>query len=351
MSAPAPRRRSRALGCVQWFVVLLFLLPAALGIPGVLAYNWVDHQLHQPANPANAKVRFVVPPGASFHEVADTLHRVGLIDSVSVFDLYARYKHLDRNVQAGAYELSRNLNMVQILQALQTAIPEEIFVTVPEGYTIKKTAALLDTGGVIKGSDYLAQAVAGQFNYDFLKDLPPGTSLEGFLFPDTYLIPRNGTAKQLITLQLDQFGKRWNDTRKGQASQRKLNALQIVTIASMIEREALFDEDRPLVASVIYNRLSAGWALDIDATVLYAKGAWQATVTTDDRKINSPYNTYLHTGLPPGPIANPGIKAIDAALQPATTGYFFYLSDKQGHNHYAKTNEEFARLLKQYGLE
>src|SRR5207247_4015223 len=140
-------------------------------------------------------------------------------------------------------------------------------------------------------------AVACQINYDFLKDLPPGTSREGFLFPDTYLIPRNGTAKQLITLQLDQFGKRWNDTRKGQASQRKLNALQIVTIASMIEREALFDEDRPLVASVLYNPLSAGWALDIDATVLYAKGAWQATGTTNDRKIDSPYTTYLHTEL------------------------------------------------------
>ncbi len=351
MNAPAPRRRSRALGCVQWFVVILFLLPAALGIPSVLAYNWVDHQLHTPANPGNAKVRFVVPPGASFHEVADTLHRAGLIDSVTVFDLYARYKHLDRNVQAGAYEISRNLDMIQILQALQTAVPEEIFVTVPEGYTIKKTAALLDQGGVIKGSDYIAQAVVGQFNQDFLKDLPPGASLEGFLFPDTYLIPRNGTAKQLITLQLDQFGKRWNDTRKGQASQRKLNALQVVTIASMIEREALFDDDRPLVASVIYNRLSAGWALDIDATVLYAKGVWQSSVTKEDRMIQSPYNTYLHTGLPPGPIANPGIKAIDAALQPATTGYFFYLSDKQGHNHYAKTNEEFGRLLKQYGLE
>src|SRR5436305_3157290 len=289
MSAP-PRRRSRALGGVQWFVVILFLLPAALGVPAVIGYNWVDHQLHQPANPGTSKVRFVVVPGASFHEVADTLHRTGLIDSVTVFDLYARYKHLDRNVQAGAYELSRNLNMIQILDALQTAIPEEIFVTVPEGYTIKKTAALLDTGGVIKGSDYIAQAVVGQFNYDFLKDLKPGASLEGFLFPDTYLIPRTGTAKQLITLQLDQFNRRWNDTRKGQATQRKLNPLQVVTIASMIEREALFDEDRPLVASVIYNRLSAGWALDIDATVLYAKGAWQATVTTDDRKIDSPYN-------------------------------------------------------------
>ena len=332
-------------------MVTLFLLPAALGIPGVLGYNWVDHQLHQPANPGNSKVRFVVPQGATFHEVADTLHRAGLIDSVTVFDLYARYKHLDRNVQAGAYELSRNLNMIDILQALQTAIPEEVFVTIPEGYTVKKTADALDKGGVIKGSDYLALAVQGQFNYDFLKDLPAGASLEGFLYPDTYLVPRNGTAKQLLTLQLNSFKKHWDDTRKGQAAQRKLNPLQIVTIASMIEREARFQEDRPLVASVIYNRLAAGWLLQIDATVLYAKGVWQSSVTTEDRKFNSPYNTYLHTGLPPGPIANPGIKAIDAALQPADTGFFFYLSDPQGHNHYAKTNEEFGRLLKQYGLE
>jgi len=339
------------MGCVQWFVVILILLPAALGIPAVLGYNWVDHQLHQPANPGNSNVRFVVAPGSSFHEVADTLHRAGLIDSVTVFDLYARYRHLDRNVQAGAYELSRNLNMIQILTALQTAIPDEIFVTIPEGFTIKKTAALLDQGGVIKGSDYTALAVQGNFTYEFLKDLPPGASLEGFLFPDTYLVPRTGTAKDLITLQLEAFKTHWNATRAGEAAQLKLNPLQIVTIASLIEREARFQDDRPLVASVIYNRLAAGWLLQIDATVLYAKGIWQASVTTDDRKINSPYNTYLHTGLPPGPIANPGVKAIDAALQPAQTGYFFYLSDPQGHNHYAKTNAEFAQLLKQYGLQ
>jgi UPF0755 protein len=351
MTTPAPRRRSRALGCVQWFVVLLFLLPAALGIPAVIGYNWVDHQLHQPANPGNSKVRFVVPPGATFHEVADTLHRTGLVDSVTVFDLYARYKHLDRNVQAGAYELSRNLNMIQILTALQTAVPEEIFVTVPEGYTIQKTAAMLDNGGVIKGSDYTALAVQGKFTYAFLKDVPPGASLEGFLFPDTYLVPRAATAKDLITQQLENFKRQWTETRQSQAARLKLNPLQVVTIASLIEREARYQEDRPLVASVIYNRLAAGWPLQIDATVLYAKGVWQSTVTIDDRKINSPYNTYLHTGLPPGPIANPGIKAIDATLQPADTGYFFYLSDPQGHNHYAKTNEEFARLLKQYHLE
>jgi len=222
------------MGCVQWFVVILILLPAALGIPAVLGYNWVDHQLHQPANPCNSNVRFVVAPGSSFHEVADTLHRAGLIDSVTVFDLYARYRHLDRNVQAGAYELSRNLNMIQILTALQTAIPDEIFVTIPEGFTIKKTAALLDQGGVIKGSDYTALAVQGNFTYEFLKDLPPGASLEGFLFPDTYLVPRTGTAKDLITLQLEAFKTHWNATRAGEAAQLKLNPLQIVTIASLI---------------------------------------------------------------------------------------------------------------------
>jgi peptidoglycan lytic transglycosylase G len=331
--------------------VAIVLLPAALGIPGVFAYNWVDRQLHQPLNPSTAKVRFVVQPGSTFHEVADTLHRAGLVDNVTVFDLYARYKHLDREVQAGAYELSRNLNEIQILTALQTAIPDEVYIAIPEGYTIKKTAALLDQGGIIKGSDYTAQAVAGPFAYDFLKDVRAGTPLEGFLFPDTYLVPRTGTAKQLITLQLDAFKRNWTEARSALAAQRRLSPQQVVTIASMIEREARFDNDRPLVASVIYNRLQAGWPLQIDATVLYAKGVWQSTVTTDDRKIDSPYNTYLHTGLPPGPIANPGIKAIDAALQPAQTGYFFYLSDPQGHNHYARTNDEFAQLLKQYGLQ
>jgi UPF0755 protein len=351
MTEVAPRKRSRALGCIQWALVVLFLLPAALGIPGFFLYSWVDHQLHVPANPSNSKVRFVVSPGATFHEVANTLHQVGLVDNVTVFDLYARYKHLDRQVEAGAYILSRNLNEVQILESLQTAIPQEIYITIPEGFTIKKTAAMLDQGGVIKGSDYTAQAVAGSYNYSFLKNLPPGTSLEGFLFPDTYLVPRTATAKDLIIQQLDDFNHYWTSARQAEAAQRRLTPQQVVIIASMIEREARFQVDRPLVASVIYNRLQAGWPLQIDATVLYAKGVWQSTVTLQDRNIQSPYNTYLHTGLPPGPIANPGIQSIDAALKPAQTGYFYYVSDPQGHNHYAQTQQQFEQLLRQYGLQ
>src|SRR5438128_10888040 len=147
----------------------------------------------------------------------------------------------------------------------------------------------------------MALAVRGQLDYDFLKDLPPGASLEGFLFPDTYLVPRNGTAKDLIKLQLDNFKRLWDDTRKSEAAQRKLNPVQIVTIASMIEREARYQDDRPLVASVIHNRLSAGWPLQIDATVLYADGDWPASVSQEDRMVQPPHNTDLHTGLPPGP--------------------------------------------------
>lgn len=343
-------RRGRT--CLQLILVLLFLLPAMLGVPAIVAYAYVDHQLHQPAHPGSGKVRFVVPLGASFAQVADTLHEAGLIDNLLVFRFYARYQHLDRTVEAGSYELGRDLNMPQILDALQTAIPDQVFITIPEGYTIQKTASKLDQlGGPIKGASYTDLAQHGQFGDDFLQGRPPGASLEGFLFPDTYLVPRDATAKQLITLQLDQFGRIWTAERKAEAATRKLSVLQIVTLASIIEREARFDVDRGLVASVFYNRLAINMPLQADATVLYAKGVWQAGVTQDDRKVVSPYNTYLHAGLPPGAIASPGLKSIDAALSPPTTTYLYYLSDPQGHNHYATTYAQFVQLLHQYGLQ
>lgn len=317
----------------------------------MLGYAYVENQLHQPVSSDSGTVHVVVPPGATFHQVADILHQDGLVDNVLVFDLYARYKHLDRGVEAGEYVLNRDLNMLQLLQALQTAIPSEVFVTIPEGYTIQKTAKMLDAaGGPIKGSDYLTLATQGQFDYAFLQGRPAGASLEGFLFPNTYLVPRTGTAKDLIRQQLDEFQRVWTAARQAEAKQRKLTVQQVVTLASIIEREARFDQDRPLVSSVFYNRLAINMPLQADATVLYAKGVWQATVTTDDRKVDSPYNTYLHTGLPPGAIANPGLKAVDAALQPANTSYLYYLSDPQGHNHYATTYPQFIQLLHQYGL-
>ena len=348
----APRAPGRGRTCLQLIVVLIFLLPAMIGIPAVVGYAYLDHQLHTPANPGSGKVRFVVPPGSSFAQVADTLHQAGLIDNAIVFRLYARYQRLDRSVEAGEYELSRNLNMQQILTALQTAVPREIFITVPEGYTIQKTAARLDQiGGSIKGADYLDLAQHGNFDYDFLRGRPAGASLEGFLFPDTYLVPRDASAKQLITLQLDQFGRTWTADRKAAAGRRKLSVREVVTLASIVEREARFDVDRGLVASVFYNRLAINMPLQADATVLYAKGVWQAGVTQEDRKVDSPYNTYLHAGLPPGPIANPGVRTIDAVLAPPTTTYIYYLSDPQGHNHYATTYDQFVQLLHQYGLQ
>jgi UPF0755 protein len=348
----APRAPGRTRTCLQLALVLIILLIFMLPAAGGIGYVYFNHELHDPANPSGGKVGFVVPPGATFAQVAETLHRAGLIDNPLVFRFYARYKGLDRSVEAGEYELSRSLNMQEILVALQTAVPKEIFVTIPEGYTIQKTAQRLDqVGGSIKGSDYLNLAQHGQFDYDFLQGRPAGASLEGFLFPDTYLLPRDATAKQLIGAQLDQFGRVWNADRKAAAQKRKLGVLQAVTLASIVEREARFDVDRGLVASVFYNRLAINMPLQADATVLYAKGVWQAGVTQDDRKVDSPYNTYLHAGLPPGPIANPGVKSIDAVLNPPSSTYLYYLSDPQGHNHYATTYDQFVQLLHQYGLQ
>src|SRR5947208_16556421 len=131
----APRRHGRARTCLQLVVVLLFLLPAMIGIPAVVGYAYVDHQIHSPAHPGSGKAGFVIPPGSSFAQIADTLHQAGLIDNALVFRLYARYKRLDRSIEAGEYELSRNLDLQQILDALQTAVPQDISITIPEGYT------------------------------------------------------------------------------------------------------------------------------------------------------------------------------------------------------------------------
>jgi len=330
--------------------VVVLLLPALVGVPAVFGYAWLDQELHHPLHPGSDRVRVVIPKGASFAEVSRLLHQKGLIDSELVFSLYARYRHLDRSVEAGAYALDKNLTMVQVLAALQNARPEEVFLTFPEGLTIQKAAELLDKGGLVRGKDYIEAALRGPYDFDFLQGRPPGASLEGFLFPETYLVARDVTATDLVKLQLQEFGRRWTDARRAAAAQRRMGPLQVVTVASIIEREARFDEDRGLVASVLYNRLAINMPLQADATVLYAKGVWQATVSHADRTVPSPYNTYLHPGLPPGPIANPGIQAIDAALQPAQSDYYYYLSDPQGHNHYARTNDEFARLLAQYGL-
>ncbi len=348
---PPPKKRGGAAAVVGFFFFALIALMVLVGGGTWIARNWIDEEIHRPVDRRDETVQVVVPPKASFRDVARELHRLRLVDSELVLVGYARSKHLDRSVQAGSYTLNRTMNMVQVLEALQRSRPAEIWVTIPEGYTAEKTAAVLEAIHLFPAGDYLQEVKQGRFADEILRERPPDASLEGYLFPETYLVPPDITPHQFIALQLRQLAQEFARVRaQAELRQPPLNTHQLVTLASIIEREVQTDEYRPNVASVLNNRLATDIPLQADATVLYAMGVWKQRLFDPDLKFPSPYNTYLHAGLPPGPISNPGYKALLAAAQPPPTSYYFYFADPNGVTHFSRTNEEHERLKRQYGV-
>lgn len=254
---------------------------------------------------------FVVEKGDGVKEVSVRLKDANLIRSKIAFFLLERFFVKDA-LQAGSFKLSPSMSAQEIANKL-TLGTEDMWVTIPEGWRSEQILQLLGKQG------------------DWKSD-------EGKYFPETYLVPK--------TIDLEAFRQLLLKTFK-EKTPANLTRNQLI-VASMVEREAKAPEDRPLVASVIYNRLDAGMALDIDATIQYALGSWKKDLTTDDLAIKSPYNTYTNPGLPPGPICNPGLASIQAAMNPAKTDYLFYLTDKTGVNHYAKTLSEHNANVAKY---
>jgi UPF0755 protein len=198
-------------------------------------------------------------------------------------------------------------------------------------------AAVVAAQTGISEDEFLAQATAGWrdlgFAFDFLTDLPPDATLEGFLFPETYRLPENATAVDLLGRMLETFDARVTPEMRAAAADRGLNVYELVTLAAVVEREAVLDEERPLIAGVYHNRLQAGWFLNACPTVQYGigfqdeTGEWWSVLTLDDLELDSPYNTYRYLGLPPGPICSPGLTSIEASAYPADTDFFFFLAD------------------------
>jgi UPF0755 protein len=216
----------------------------------------------------------------------------------------------------------------------------------PEGLTAAQMADRVAKANLgITADQYLAEVKGGSFSEPFLAGRPSGVSLEGFLFPDTYSIPDRSTAHDIVQMQLSDFAKKAMPAMTGLSPQQ---VYATVIIASMVEREAKFDADRPLVAGVIANRLAAGNLLQIDATVNYGLGLNGGALSAAQLAQDTPYNTYLHAGLPPTPISNPGASSVSAAAHPAKNDYFFYVSDCSGHNHYSVTLQEHEQQIRQY---
>jgi UPF0755 protein len=309
------------------FFAIIILLVIAL-------YIWWNRGL-SPVNPKDTSHKsFIIPKGAALRTITNDLKEQGFIKDPVVFFLLVKQEGLDKEIQAGNFLISPSMNAREIAELLTTGVMD-VWVTVPEG---KRTEEI---GEILKES-------LPSYDQSWDEILVQN---EGYLFPDTYLIPRDATVEQVVQIMRNNFDAKYEmvDVSNTQYSQE-----EIVTIASLVEREAKHDEDRPLIASVIENRLDNGIALQIDATIQYAKGVpgkWWAPVTLAEYdSVQSPYNTYLQPGLPPGPIANPGIEALEAAANPADTNYLYYISDQNGINRYASTLDGHNENIRRYGL-
>lgn len=304
----------------------------------LVIYLWLQHGLSAVNPTDNTPTIFVVQKGVGVREIASNLKKEGLIKDPIVFFLVVKKLGLDNKIQAGDFRLTPAMKTVEIAENL-THGTLDVWITIPEGLRADEIADILKKEFPTYEESWRNQLVKN----------------EGYLFPDTYLIPRDATVDLAISLMRSNFEKKYASIQTGNKS--GLSQEDVVIVASMVEREAKLDADRPLVANVILNRLDIGMKLDIDATIQYALGYqptqrswWKRNLTLDDLALNSPYNTYKQNGLPPTPIANPGERVLRAVLNPASTNYLYYISDKTGKNRYAETLEQHNENIKKYGL-
>jgi UPF0755 protein len=341
-----PTRRRHGRGLVIAFAVVAVVAVLAVVGGGLVLYGRA--QLEAPAAAHTAVVTLDVQSGESVDQLATDLQSHGLIRSSFWFGWFARVKGLGSNLQAGKFKLDSGMGASAIIQRLSAAPEVTVHkLVLAEGLTARQMAQKVGDAGLgITADQYLAEATSGSFDEPFLAGRPAGATLEGFLFPDTYSVPDGTTAHQLVKMQLDDFAQRAAPLLA--TPPHGLTAYQMVVMASVIEREARFDDDRPQVASVLYNRLSKNMLLQVDASVLYGLHVFGRSPTADELKVDTPYNTYLHPGLPPTPIASPGLASVQAAAHPATTQFLFYVSDACGHNHYSTTVQQHDQQAAKY---
>jgi UPF0755 protein len=275
--------------------------------------------------------RVVIPPGSTFRVAADSLHRAGVIGSTRLFRLYASMRGHDRRIRAGTYVMSRGMSWPAVVSALTQGTGLIHTVTIPEGYAIADIAPLLArTLGV--DADSVIAATRDSATRERL-DVPTPT-LEGYLFPDTYSFPDGTSGRAAVETMVKRFEQVWQPEWNAKLDQLALSRHDVVTLASIVEKEAKIPAERPVIAAVYLNRLRIGMKLQADPTVQYALGRHSPRLFYKDLRVDSPYNTYEHAGLPPGPIASPGRASIVASLEPAAVPYRYFVAHADGHHEF-----------------
>lgn len=316
-----------------------------------LAYVYTQMSL-APVSPENKNREVVVaiPVSATADQVGEILKQNGLVRSPLAFGLYARYTGMDSRIKAGEYRLNDSSSTPELLRELVDGSLAEMSFTVPEGYTTAQIASMLAAKGLADRQKFLRAAAEEEFSYPFLQGLPKGEKrLEGYLFPDTYQVDRGSNEVSIIEMMLDRFAAEMEELDYlDRAESNGVTLHEALTIASIVEREALVDEERPRIAGVIYNRLAIDMPLQMCATVQYILGTTKPELSYEDLEIDSPYNTYKIYGLPPGPISVPGRTSLLAAVQPETTEYLYYVAKSDGTHAFAKTLVEHNANKERY---
>ena len=314
-------------------------------------------EINKPVTDDPTSLNFVVESGEAVPSVAARLQDMGLITDATLFRRFLQYNGLDASLEAGEYQLRRNMTMREIGEALQHSRVQEVAVTIPEGWRAEQVADLLTKQNIMDGSVFLAAARQGTaIENPLLAGRPAGAGFEGYLFPETYRLPALAKPEDLLSRMLDTMQARLPAGWESMAAAQNLDFYQVLILASIVEREAVVPDERPIIASVYLNRIKQDMYLQADPTVQYAMGFqpesgqwWKTPVTLEEyQNINSPYNTYLYPGLPPGPICSPGAGSIAAVLQPAQTSYLFFLARGDGTHVFAETWEEHQRNVQQY---
>lgn len=340
-------------------LLLVLAVLAGLLAAGVAGGAYTVHRLLEPM-PSGAETTVVIPPGVGSGGIASMLEAQGVIRSAAAFRGYLKYNGEGTRFQAGTYVMAPGMTYDQVIAKLNagdTVKEETIRFTVPEGFTVLQIADRLQEQGIADRDAFLAAAAEKEWlDHPLLADLPDDPllkqRLEGYLFPETYEFKKDSTERDMIRRMVEETDRKlaalpadWRDKLAASG----LTWHQLLTVASLIEREVVVEEERPIVAGIIYRRLQADMPLQIDATVQYAMEKPKERLLHVDLQLESPYNTYLHGGLPPGPIATPGLASIQAALYPQETEYLFYVTKKDGSRKhlFAKTFAEHQKNIRE----
>jgi len=325
-------------------------LAAVIAIIVFLA-GWLYYQFYLPLSPGEAPEIFVVEKGSGLSKIASQLKEQGLIRSRLFFSIYVFLRGGQSDLKAGEYSVFASMSASEIADKIISGETEGLKITIIEGWNIEDIAEYLEEKGICQPENFLeaANGSAGRAEeFDFLEDKPERNNLEGYLFPDTYWIKQMASPEEVIRTLLGNFGKKLTAEMREEIRSQDKTIFEIITMASLIEKEVATDEDRKIVSGIFWKRLKNHYPLQSCATVAYALGVDKWRYSVNDTQIESPYNTYKYIGLPAGPISNPGLSAIKAAIYPQESDYNYFLSKPDGETVFTRTLREHNLAIQKY---